>query len=128
MKLVFDTGVWIRWYGKLPLPKSLVQFIESEGRNVMLSTVSIYEAQFKWRLGKLPTRNPMTWLDDSLTGMSLIPPSKEVCLQAADWDWEHRDPFDRMIAATAFCAGAILIHTDFTLSQQKGFSQRYFPL
>jgi PIN domain nuclease of toxin-antitoxin system len=128
VKIFFDTGVWLRWYGRLPLPKQLTDFVSRNADEVCLSTCSIYEVVFKWKLGKLPVSNPEHWIADSLEGIIEVPPSSSVCMQAANWDWSNRDPFDRIIAASAVEQGALLIHTDRKLREMSGFSQKYFAL
>jgi PIN domain nuclease of toxin-antitoxin system len=42
------------------------------------------------------------------------------------WDWDHKDPADRLLAATAKIENAELWHTDTRLKKLKGFPQRYF--
>jgi PIN domain nuclease of toxin-antitoxin system len=128
VKIFFDTGVWLRWYGKLPLPKALKEFVASNADQVFLSTTSIYEVVYKWKLGKLPIPDPESWIADSLEGIIEVPPSRQICAQAAIWDWPNRDPFDRIIAASALEEGAILLHTDAKLKDSAGFSQKYFAL
>jgi PIN domain nuclease of toxin-antitoxin system len=128
MKIFFDTGVWLRWYGGLPLPKQLKAFVTENAHSVLLSTTSIYEVTFKFKLGKLPVPDPRTWIDDSLEGIIEMAPSSSICAAAAEWPWLHRDPFDRIIAASAVESGAVLVHTDSTLKELAGFSQKYFQL
>ena len=128
MKIFFDTGVWLRWYGGLPLPTQLKAFVTENAHSVLLSTTSIYEVTFKFKLGKLPVPDPRTWIDDSLEGIVEVAPSSSICAAAAEWDWPHRDPFDRIIAASAVESGAVLVHTDSTLKELPGFSQKYFQL
>jgi PIN domain nuclease of toxin-antitoxin system len=128
MKIFFDTGVWLRWYGGLPLPKQLKTFVTENAEAVLLSSTSIYEVTFKFKLGKLPIPDPRTWIDDSLKGIVEVAPSSSICAAAAEWDWPHRDPFDRIITASAVASGAVLVHTDGKLQELAGFSQRYFQL
>ena len=128
MKIFFDTGVWLRWYGGLPLPKQLMTFVTDNAQSVLLSTTSIYEVTFKYNLGKLPVPDPRTWIVDSLEGIVEVAPSSSICAAAADWEWPHRDPFDRIIAASAVETGAVLVHTDSKLKKLPGFSQRFFQM
>ena len=128
MKILFDTGVWLRWYGKLPLPEALKSFVNNNAEQVLLSTTSIYEVIFKWKLGKLPIPDPDTWISESLEGICEISPTTQICTQAASWEWTNRDPFDRIITASALIECAVLVHTDSKLKDAPGFSQRYFAL
>lgn len=45
-------------------------------------------------------------------GFSVLPLSGEVALQAAQLDWPHRDPFDRMIAAMALRERVPVVSSD----------------
>jgi PIN domain nuclease of toxin-antitoxin system len=42
------------------------------------------------------------------------------------WDWAHKDPADRILAATAQIEQIELWHTDTRLKKFRGFPQRYF--
>ncbi len=42
------------------------------------------------------------------------------------WDWPHKDPADRILAATAQIEKVELWHTDTILKKLRGFPQRYF--
>jgi PIN domain nuclease of toxin-antitoxin system len=91
-----------------------------------LSAISSMEIVRKWRFGKLPVPDPSTWLDGALTGYEILPVTEPIARQAALWDWEHRDPSDRIIAATAQYHRVELWHTDVVLEKLKDFPQRYF--
>ncbi len=45
-------------------------------------------------------------------GGRLVEVSSEASLLAATLAWDHRDPFDRIIAATAITRGMVLVSTD----------------
>jgi PIN domain nuclease of toxin-antitoxin system len=80
----------------------------------------------KWRSGKLPCPDPMTWLDLALDGFEILPVTEPIARQAALWEWEHKDPADRLIAATARLHGIELWHTDTMLEKLGGFPHHYF--
>ncbi|WP_349255337.1 PIN domain-containing protein [Spectribacter hydrogenooxidans] len=46
-----------------------------------------------------------------------MPVTAEHALKAGSWDVEHRDPFDRMLAAQAICEDLPLATTDTALRQ-----------
>jgi PIN domain nuclease of toxin-antitoxin system len=50
-----------------------------------------------------------TAIDD---GFEVIPLTAHLALKAALLDWNHRDPFDRMIAATALQERVPLVSSD----------------
>jgi PIN domain nuclease of toxin-antitoxin system len=80
----------------------------------------------KWRTGRLPCPDPNTWLDLALEGFEVLPITEPIARQAAEWEWAHKDPADRLIAATALRHGVELWHTDTVLRGLAGFPQRYF--
>jgi PIN domain nuclease of toxin-antitoxin system len=80
----------------------------------------------KWKTGRLPCPDPKDWLDHTIEGFEILPISEPVARLAAQWGWDHRDPADRLIAATAERHGIELWHTDVLLEKLKGCPQRYF--
>ncbi len=96
------------------IPSRTVELIAT-AELVRVSTVSIYEVAQKVRLGKWDEmRRFIERLDtemDLQTAFAAVP-TPAVCLLAGLLDWSHRDPFDRMIAATALHGGDILISAD----------------
>lgn len=75
----------------------------------------MYEIAQKVRLGKWPEMAPTvgSLIDEAVSiGVGLLPLTGKVSVEAGLLDWPHRDPFDRMIAATALATGAVLISAD----------------
>ena len=71
------------------------------------------------------------WLpaaDEGTTiGVGSRPPiTVPIARQSELWSWEHRDPADRLLAATAAVERIELWHTDTVLKKLTGFPQRYF--
>ncbi|MFN8611494.1 MAG: type II toxin-antitoxin system VapC family toxin [Vulcanimicrobiota bacterium] len=83
--------------------------------NVFVSPISFFEIGQKVRLGKWPEMQP--WVDNlpSLLeeqGGSIADLDPLVCLTAGTMTWEHRDPFDRLLAATSFRYGLPIVSAD----------------
>jgi PIN domain nuclease of toxin-antitoxin system len=116
LRILADTSVWFRFEATLG-DSSTTRF---------LSPISSMEIVRKWRTGKLPCADPREWLDDALEGFEVLAVSEPIARQAALWEWEHRDPADRLLAATALLHGVELWHTDTVLQKLNGFPQRYF--
>ncbi len=80
-----------------------------------VSAVSVYEVAQKVRLGKWDEMrafvNQLETEFEVQRAVS-IPVTQSIGLRAGLLDWPHRDPFDRMIAATALAGGDILISAD----------------
>ena len=86
---------------------------------VFVSPISFFEIGQKVRIGKWPEMSPLvSELPDILSdqGGLAAPLTPQICLRAALWDWAHRDPFDRLIAATAAEADLTLVSMDHAFS------------
>jgi PIN domain nuclease of toxin-antitoxin system len=96
--------------------------IESTGM-VYVSPISFYEIAQKVRLGKWPQMEPYV---EALPGLLVeqggyaarFDPA--VCTLAGTLDWAHRDPFDRLIAATAILDRLTLVSVDLALCGAYG--------
>ena len=80
-----------------------------------VAPISFYEITQKHRLGKWPELDPV--IDQLLPlwraqGTQIAPYTAEIAFLAGAMQWSHRDPFDRMIAATAIALGCPLISKD----------------
>jgi PIN domain nuclease of toxin-antitoxin system len=126
MKILADTGVWFRFVRRLPLSRRIESALEDDANERYLCPISSMEIVRKWQTGKLPCPDPTTWLDAALEGFEILPITEPIARQAALWEWEHRDPADRLIAATARRHDLELWHTDTILQKLDGFPQRYF--
>lgn len=128
MKALIDTGVWFRRYHGLPMKASLSKFLEEGVEEFHLCSLSVAEITFKWRRGRLPgVPDPEEWLSHSLRSYQIRVPDYAVCHRAGNWEWDHGDLVDRILAATAVEKGLVLVHTDSVLRDLSGFPQRYFP-
>ncbi len=80
-----------------------------------MSTVSLYEIAQKVRLGKWAAMSPdVDSLDRAAEDIDidLVPVNSQIAITAGLLDWSHRDPFDRIIAATAITLDLGLISAD----------------
>ena len=125
MKILADTNVFIKFNRRLPLPAEVETVLESESAERFISAVTIVELFRLWKSGRVPL-NPDAWLDEALKSWSVIPLDAAIARQSVLWDWPHKDPADRIIAATALIEKVELWHTDNTLKKLTGFPNRYF--
>ena len=105
MKVLLDTSV-VLWATLSPGSLSLEarEIIADERNVVFVSAASAWEIATKVRLGKLPgaeklERNYLDVMADA--GYALLAIESSAALRAGRLIAEHRDPFDRMIAAQA---------------------------
>ena len=82
---------------------------------VFVSAISFYEIAQKVRLGKWPDMLPFVdrlALLANQQGIDVAALDASISLRAGGLRWAHRDPFDRMLAATALDLGLTLISID----------------
>jgi PIN domain nuclease of toxin-antitoxin system len=82
---------------------------------VLVSPISFFEIAQKVRLGKWPEMAPFAGRLDKILveqGGACADFSASVCLRAGLMGWDHRDPFDRLILATAQLMNVSLISAD----------------
>jgi len=102
------------------LSRQAREMIADEGNVILVSAASAWEIATKVRLGKLPgaeklERNYLDVLDDAGYTQLLI--DSEVALRAGRLPADHRDPFDRMIAAQALALDIPVLSPDPMLDQ-----------
>ena len=94
------------------------QALESASERCV-SAASLCEITYKARIGRWPEVSPLLGvdLDASLRadGFDVLPASGSVMQRAGALEWQHRDPFDRIIVATALAGGFAVVSKDETL-------------
>jgi PIN domain nuclease of toxin-antitoxin system len=105
MKVLLDTCTVI-WATLSPqtLSREVRETITDEGNVILVSAASAWEIATKVRLGRLPgaeklERDYLDVMEDA--GYTQLAIDTESALRAGRLVAEHRDPFDRMIAAQA---------------------------
>ena len=119
MTAVIDTHVLLWW---LSSPASLSSVVghcfetwESGTGEALVCGVSLWELEDKRLRGKLALQFPVrSWLPEiaAIPWMRLLETTPEVWLEAAGLNWEHRDPADRIIAATGLGHGVPVLTKD----------------
>ena len=125
MRVLADTNVFIKFVRRLPLDKGVETVLAAPETDRCLSPVSVIELYRKWQAGDVPD-NPDTWLELALASWSVLPVTVPIARQSVLWPWTHKDPADRLLAATALIEQVELWHTDTVLRRVSGFPQRYF--
>ena len=125
MRVLADTNVFVFFCQRLPLDPAVERTLNDPHTERCLSPVSVIELYRKWQSGGVPD-NPDTWLDLALPSWRILPVTVAIARQSVLWPWPHKDPADRLLAATAAVEQAELWHTDTVLKKFTGFPQRYF--
>jgi PIN domain nuclease of toxin-antitoxin system len=105
MQLLLDTHVMLGLAEpeQFPLPPKLFARLDNGSENLFVSTASLWEITIKNRLGKLPLDVPLSEWPTLLfiTGIHLIDIHVAHILADLDPVPDTKDPFDRLILATA---------------------------
>ena len=116
MTYLLDTHVAL-WALTEPdrLGRAAREVIENRSSRLVVSAVSAWEIATKHRLGKLPQADVLLGAYgkhlDRL-GVVRLPVDEDHALLAGRLDWDHRDPFDRMLAAQAMIEALVIITGD----------------
>lgn len=114
--IILDTHIWYWWINLEHdrFSNGLKDAIESESR-VAVSPVSCYEIALAAQRGRLELPIPAKeWFQEALgnSGIELVPLTPSITERAVSLSQIHRDPFDRIIIATALEEAASLASID----------------
>lgn len=116
MTLLLDTHVLLWWLvGDGRLSDVRRAEILDDGARVLVSAASAWEISTKHRLGKLPLAEALVVnFSRILTEQSFetLDISVAHAVRAGRLPGEHRDPFDRMLAAQALIEGVPIVSAD----------------
>ena len=113
MKLLLDSHAVYWWtIGSARLSSNARSLIEDKRNAVLVSAVSFYELDNKMRLKKLDLKPQALRAAISSSGFQTLAISDMHAELAAAFDWEHRDPWDRLLAAQTRLEHCALISTD----------------
>lgn len=105
------------------LGRSAREVIENGASRLVVSAASAWEIATKHRLGKLPQGDAVLGAySKHLNRLDAIrlPVTEDHALLAGRLDWNHRDPFDRMLAAQAMIESLVLVTGDPTFGGCPG--------
>lgn len=115
MAVLLDTHIWVWAMDDAPrLSEGAIKSIETADR-VHVASITLYEICQKVRLGKWPEMaEHATALQDLAAQQDILitPLSAEIATLAGLLDWPHRDPFDRVLAATSLVTRMDFISAD----------------
>ncbi len=110
--VLLDTHAWAWSLIKPHLLSGRVRVALASGNAI---SISFFEIGHKVRTGRWPEMEPfMAELPELLReqGALLASLTPEICLDAGRAAWPHRDPFDRLLAATCLRMGVPLVTRD----------------
>lgn len=113
---LLDTHVLLWWLFNDPrLSKRARQIISNKSNTILVSSASAWEISTKFRLGKLSGAEILVKdLPELLrkARMEVLPINLQHALLAGSLVNDHRDPFDRMLAAQTIIEDLALVTSD----------------
>ncbi|MFS8146432.1 type II toxin-antitoxin system VapC family toxin [Rhizobium sp. BR 249] len=100
MKVLLDSHAVYWWtIGSDRLSEKARVLIEDKANTILVSAVSFYELDNKMRLKKLDLKPQELRAAVAGSGLQTLDISDLHAELAASFDWDHRDPWDRILAA-----------------------------
>ena len=120
MRLLLDTHALLWWWTDDARLSAAARAAIADGANeVIVSAASAWEVATKQRLGKLAELPQAASRFAELTdadGFTALAMEQRHALRAGSYPHDHRDPFDRMLAAQSEIEGLTLVTCDAALS------------
>ncbi|MGH8279074.1 MAG: type II toxin-antitoxin system VapC family toxin [Gammaproteobacteria bacterium] len=121
MNVLLDTHVFL-WAVMQPdqLSSKVRRLLENSKTDVTVSAASAWEIGTKFRLGKLPGAKLVVGeFEDAVRRLHArsLPIINAHAMLAGSYPQDHRDPFDRILAAQAEIEGLVLVSKDRALRQ-----------
>jgi PIN domain nuclease of toxin-antitoxin system len=116
MRYLLDTHALIWWWdGGAKLPAGARAIVADPENSIFVSAASAWEIATKVRAGRLPAMEPrIARYDESVSedGFRHLDVRYEHGIRGGLLEGDHRDPFDRLIAAQALIEGLTVITRD----------------
>jgi PIN domain nuclease of toxin-antitoxin system len=121
--IILDTHVWVWWCSKPEkIAKKAQRSIERASR-LGLPAICVWEVAAKAHAGQLKFDRPYdVWIDEALAQddrLELIDLSPRISIESVRLPWQHRDPADRIVVATARTYQAQLATADLTIRESR---------
>jgi PIN domain nuclease of toxin-antitoxin system len=116
MRYLLDTHALLWWLFDDPLlPATARALIAEPEHQILVSSASAWEIATKYRLGRLASAHLLVqdiagWIGRA--GFQELPIRVVHAQKAGSWPQDHRDPFDRMLAAQSWIEDVPLISKD----------------
>ncbi len=108
------TLIWLCTDAKR-ISETASEAIETAKTPLLLSDVSVLEIALKWQSGKLELPDPpRRWLEKQIAvwGLKCLELSRSDIYRATELPERHKDPFDRLLIASALNENATILTPD----------------
>jgi PIN domain nuclease of toxin-antitoxin system len=123
MRVLLDTQVVVHAYiGDIPLSRKVYAHLSNPETVPLISAISIMEIALKHDAGKLKMGAAETKQAIRDLRLQVIPFGPDHALRLYGLPSHHRDPFDRMLIATALAEDIPLIGSDRIFRKYKGLT------
>jgi PIN domain nuclease of toxin-antitoxin system len=117
--MVIDSHTLVWWLENSEeiseVARDVLDHADERGEAHRVCAVTFWEIALKVRRGQMMTKFPVDrWLAilGELRWLTIEETTAEVWLKTAEMEWSHRDPADRIIAATALIHGEAVLTRD----------------
>jgi len=114
-EIVIDTQILAWWLiGSRRITPEIRRVLE-DAPAVYVPPCSLHEMTMKVRKGRWPKMEPYAPHLDRIcvtNGFKIAPYTARMAMLAGSMEWDHPDPFDRMIGVTALEMGMALVSSD----------------
>lgn len=123
-RYLLDTHVFL-WAIAAPerLSGAALEVVEDTENEIFVSVATAWEIATKWRIGKLPGAETIVRgfaAHARSLDAKILPVLADHALLGGTLEWDHRDPFDRLLAAQAQLEACTLLTADEAFSALNG--------
>src|SRR5262245_2572507 len=116
MRLLLDTHIWI-WQVSAPehLKKRVASAIQNDANELWLSPISVWELSVLVRKGRIEVDDSIdVWVSMPMAQATFreAPVTNDVALAVSKLKFQHKDPADQFIAASALVFDLTLVTAD----------------
>lgn len=123
MTVVLDTSALLRWTLRPDLLTQAAREVIEQADRLVVSAVSVWEIALKVKRGRLDLQRSLedyVSVLETLSALEIRPVDTQTWLDNVALDWEHRDPADRTIVATAMQFDCPLVTSDRVIADYYG--------
>jgi PIN domain nuclease of toxin-antitoxin system len=120
VRVLLDTQAFIHAYGGVPMSRKVETLLADPDTERIISAISIMEIATKSGAGKLQMGEDETREAARDLLLTIIPFTPQHAYRLFSLPRHHRDPFDRMLIATALSEDIPLVGVDRQFKKYKG--------